>query len=1025
MSNGQEGKLVRVELPKVGSSDPVRIFYRDALTIPDHWYYVTISGGQQQKKASFRSRGKVLSVEPVESSVERVKVRVLRPTDDPDEPDVGTFALTYELRRDQAAIYHAMTFVPRRPLVVHNYQFFATTEKPSAKTHRFHFIEPGWQVGSRPAETQEQYGRIAFPHRHPWLALEEVSSRRLICLGAPPADVTELQYAIEFKRFELSRAGGRITVEEPLQDFAWFGFGDNVARLMQSQRDFEAQVSRPSRSAEPELPAAQLTKPAPAASFGRRVLETQSSIEVEADDFKLSIDKRTGALAQLETANGRLLNDAGGLVLVVWPKRQHVGPSGQVSNIGCKPDEASYDLKLGDLTTHHALKVQDRHVLWDVSVPNNSNKDLLVEARLTLPLHLGDGPCFFWDGLQLKSVSPKTSGLEMTTLVPGQFLSQGILPAVCLHNEKYGVALGLQPMQIESFYGSRVSPAEGKPNTFCYAVRLAIPPGKTREARFVLYVIDPNWSWRSCVERYWGFWPEVFEAPKRDDVWGLYATSSPTFVHNQGDKFIELCRRMRVGGMELYAPFDKTGDFYPDSEPALQRGKPTLSREEMRRMYETANLACCNLSYVIPTKCEREMAKAKYSDSIIRLANGEFFLSDIWDVMGGHREKLAAMFAWGDSFGENLRAELRQIVQNYRPDGFYLDNGAFVWQDYGRTTEWAAFDDEGKIYTNAGIAYAKLLDDLREFAPEVHRNPGEFIQYFSGFRAHSHLTNCVGTQPHYIRSHRLIMGYKPIFPNHPDRFGSKSDVFDALEVGGLPWLAGFQRKLEPLAQAWAPVAIALARAGWKPIPLAAADTREVRIERFGQGDGAFFTVRNLSDQNAVSRCTVAGSFPRLCDFHGRAKIEPRVDARSGVTEFSLAIPGEEMIVLRATPAPPPSKWPKALFLAEARPASIVLRPDADATERHTARRIKGFIELQAELLKQPAEVEIVERISSARHPNRVIIQPSKGETTVAETSPDTLTISVSEEDTARHALSDFLDTLAKPMTTEPPRWMPY
>ncbi|HID06065.1 MAG TPA: hypothetical protein EYP10_02845 [Armatimonadetes bacterium] len=489
-----------------------------------------------------------------------------------------------------------------------------------------------------------------------------------------------------------------------------------------------------------------------------------------------------------------------------------------------------------------------------------------------------------------------------------------------------------------------------------------------------------------------------------------------------GDKFIELCRRMRVGGMELYAPFNKTGDFYPDAEPAYRRGNFTLSRAQMRNIYEIANIASCNLSYVIPTKCERQMATTTYTDSVVRLTDGSFFLRDHWCVISPRgREKLAAMFAWGNSFGENLRRELRQIVSNYQPDGFYLDNGAFVWCDYGRMTQWMAFDDDGRIYTNAGIAYAMLLDELRTFAPSVHRNPGEFIQYFSGFRAQSHLTNSVDTQPFYVRTHRLIMGYKPIFVDHPDRI-TKERLFDALELGGLPWLANFKRDREALVREWAPAAIALARAGWQPITNAVIDNPSVRIERFGSGSNALFTVRNLADEPTTVTVRIRGRFPKLSDFHGRVQLNTRVDDEANVTIASFVIPADELVVLRAMPSKREvRRWRKLKFLMDAEPTSIVIVASAKPAMRHIARCIKGFVELQAELLSKDAHVEIVHSASRARFANRVIIFEAQV-ASISIPNPRTLMVGVADEWSTRELLCEYLDSVEMPLSNAPPEW---
>jgi hypothetical protein len=1016
---------VRLRLPEVGSSGPVSIEYRGQVASADHWYYC-VTGGMQSGRANFRSRGKVVAVEPLETGPERAKVRLTRLTDEPDEPDLGTFELVYELLRGRTAIHHEMTFTPQHALTLRAYEFFVASEEAGADTHRLHFLGGGWQVASMPAQTSAAYGRIAFPCRHPWAALENVAAGWAMAVGTPPADVRQLQYAIDFKRFEFSRTAGHVGPKTPLHDFALIAFGEDVHQLAQWQREFESGVVRPPRDAEPELPRPDLSRPARPARFERAVDASERGCRVTSGGLELTVDRETGALRQLEAQGQELLTQPGGVVFIEWPDRKRLGPEGAVSNWRVNHDALEYEWTAGSLTAHHTIGALGDHTAWTVEVRNGTPDPRLLEVRFALPLRLADEDWYYWDGLALRAVDGRTSEAVLNTLVPGEILSQGVFPATCLHNGDVGVALGMAPMQIESFYGAQVSPATGALDTYAYTVRWALPPGTTRSGAFVLYAIEPQWSWRSCIDRYWRCWPEVFAAPSRDDIWGLYAASSPPHIHSQGDKFIERCRRLRVGGMELYAPFNKTGDFYPDAEPMYVRGDRELTADDMRALYETANIASCNLSYVIPTKCEREMAQAKFADSVIRLSDGSMFLRDAWDVMGGGREKLAGMFAWGNAFGESLRSELRKIVANYSPDGFYLDNGAFVWQDYGRQTEWAAFDDEGRVYTNGGIPYAKLLDDLKTFAPEVQRNPGEFIQYFSGFRGQSHLTNIVGSQTHYIRSHRLIMGHKPIFPGHPDRIGSKADLYDMLEFGGLPWLVGLRPQGEAFAQAWAPIAIALARAGWQPIPDAAVDDARVRVERFGEGEPTLFTVRNLCEESVATTLHLRGLFPELSDFLGRADLRPVVKEGQGITDVEVGIPAGEMLFLTSRPRDrgEPRTWPHAPFLAEAQPTSIVLPPEPSTGEQRTARRIKGFIEVQAELLGKPAAVEIVSDEGAASHPNRVLIRRSDRSPRLEAPDAQILVVSLTDEGAARELLSDYYDTIAVPLSDEPPRWRP-
>lgn len=1000
LSNG----LLSVSLPAVGQPCEIAIRRGDESIAPRVWYYCVADDPQGERQA-FRSSGTTLAVEVLEQSPRQVVVRTTSATDDTDDPDRGRFVMTWTLLADEPAVRHEMTFTPRKPFVLRSYYMYVATEQAAADTHRLVHLEDGVPV-AEPAQTTAAYGRVALPTDPAWAALERIEPPLTVAVSAPPADVSNYTYSIEFKRFELQRQGGYITPGAPLHDFALIAAAAQSSELVALHEQFVASVERPEREAEPRLPPPDLTASAP-----------EPTLSPE-------IDPGTGALSQINTPTGPLLRAPGGVVFIEGAERSRIEPAtGQIIGPSADGQTRRWEWRGRGLRAQHRLRPSAIGYTWEVRVHNDTDRQRLLEVRLELPLAMRAGYC--WDGLRLVEFDEDALDHELTTLVPGGRQSQGIFPAVCVHDDRTGLAVGLEPMQIESFYGARLERTADGGHTLSYVLRWALPPSQERTARFVLYGIDPRWSWRSCIARYWAAWPEVFAAPTREDIWGLYCSSGVRYVYDQGDRFIERCRRLRVGGMELYAPFNRTGDFYPDDEPAFERGEYRLNREQVRAMYETANLAACNLSYVIPTKCERETARTRFADSVIRQADGSMFLRDYWDVMGGGREKLAAMFAWGNSFGKSLHRELREIVENYAPDGFYFDNGAFTWLDYDRATPWTAFDDEGRIYTNAGIPYAKLQDMLAEFAPDVHRNPGEFIQYFSGFRANSHLTNIVGSQRYYVRSHRLIMGYKPIFPGHPDRFGSRQAIYDVLELGGLPWLSRISRPKERLVHAWAPIAIALARAGWRPVTDAVSDDPRIRVERFGDptaGGPVLFTVRNRGDTLIRAELTIRGELPTLRDFFGRVSVEPQV--AEGLTRVTVPLDAGEMIFLTTAPVASPRRWPAAEFLARAESLSIVAEGGDPACLR-MARRVRGFVLVQAEALQRDEpSVEIVTDLARATRDARVIIRHRGGPARIGSSGEGELIVGFGDEPEGTAMLSDFLDTIAAPLNDQPAAWLP-
>jgi hypothetical protein len=378
------------------------------------------------------------------------------------------------------------------------------------------------------------------------------------------------------------------------------------------------------------------------------------------------------------------------------------------------------------------------------------------------------------------------------------------------------------------------------------------------------------------------------------------------------------------------------------------------------------------------------------------------FMLDHWDVMGGKREKLAGMNALRNSYETSLHREVMQIVDNYAPDGFYFDNGAFVWQDYDSDTEWTAFDDDGRVYTNAGIAYAILQDMLAARAPQIHRNPGEHIQYFSGFRGNSHLSNNTGGQRYYVRSHRLIMGYKPIFPGHPRNIVSRATLYDYLEFGGLPWMAGMRTQGERLAQAWAPVAIALARAGWR-----GRGHRQPRRPRP--------TLRRRRAYDVHRPQPVRG--PGFDHGHDRWWIShscrllrtPGPDARGGGR-------------------------PDAADRRVGRRRDVVPHdPPADATRRTLA---GGGLPRHRRARQHCHLVGCVRCGAPHGPPGERLCRVAGGATGQGacggdsadaadlRAAGDTLTLSFGDEEEGRRLLSDYLDTLAVPLSDEPAKWEP-
>ncbi|HUS81449.1 MAG TPA: hypothetical protein VM283_09300, partial [Armatimonadota bacterium] len=449
---------IAVQLPAVGQPCEVAILRDGQAVAPRHWYYL-VAGGMQQGRRGLRSSGRVLSIEPVEATPERATVRVTSLTDDPDDPELGVFVMSWTVERDRPVVRHEMTFTPREPLALRSYEFFVATDQAGPETHRLHYFESGTQLSSAPAQTAAAYGRIPFPHHLAWLGLEDIGAGRTLAVGVPPVDVTDLVYCIEFKRFEISRSGGQATPDDPLHDFALLGAGDDVAVLADLYRQFAAEVTRPARGSEPPLPAVDLSRPAPTADFGVGVAEEGDVWRASAGDVRADISRRTGAVAGIETGAGQVLARPGGIEFVQWPERTVLGPEGEITDAHAGDGTIEYAWRAADLRAHHRIKVRHGCIAWAVEVSNDRPQTRLLEVRLALPVAMTGGQWYSWNGLELSRVSPDSSPSQLTTLVPGEVASQGIFPAVCLHSDRTGLAMGMEPMHIESVYGSRLDPA--------------------------------------------------------------------------------------------------------------------------------------------------------------------------------------------------------------------------------------------------------------------------------------------------------------------------------------------------------------------------------------------------------------------------------------------------------------------------------------------------------------------------------------------------------------------------------------
>ncbi|MBM4049777.1 MAG: hypothetical protein FJ279_32170, partial [Planctomycetes bacterium] len=206
-----------------------------------------------------------------------------------------------------------------------------------------------------------------------------------------------------------------------------------------------------------------------------------------------------------------------------------------------------------------ALASRGRHLSWRVTLDNPTDASL----RLTVGVRVTGrfaGPLTFWDGLGER---PAGAEREANSNIRGTF------PMSCLVSGETGIAAGLAPREIVSWFEHSYMPAADGPQLdaslrgeslrLACAVRVALAPGETLTREFVLYGFQAPFGYRDALQVYYDEFPSVFHPlPDVDPRVNLNGATYHAWTSNDP----EMCRRMRAGWEWCYAPFRRTGDWY-------------------------------------------------------------------------------------------------------------------------------------------------------------------------------------------------------------------------------------------------------------------------------------------------------------------------------------------------------------------------------------------------------------------------------------------------------------------------------
>ncbi|MBQ9501906.1 MAG: hypothetical protein IJU70_07105 [Lentisphaeria bacterium] len=646
------------------------------------------------------------------------------------------------------------------------------------------------------------------------------------------------------------------------------------------------------------------------------------------DGLRLFVGRQDGIVTKIE---GRYWNASGRAGLSL---RDESGRdvSGKVSGVRETPRRLTLFRNAPASLVEEEISGKKDHLICRVRVSNLSGRRLFRTVRFAVPVPAGPR-LSYWNGLR------------ETGFVPGREYKDSVMtgrfPMSCVYSSDSGIALGIEGDRFFSCLESGGIPGRD----FHYAVKMVIDAGKTEEVSFVLYGFRPAFGYLDALQIYYDLFPRFFSpapgvSPLIYGIGGKVRTSSdPTYG--------EMCRRFHIGWDWIYAPFQRTGFWYPEKHEWNSRTGRDSSfpprkevryhdlekyREAISRRQKEARNACVAAHYIIPRSCDTELAERIFPDSVLHTVTGATVSAA--GVFAGRRG--ICMYAAGNSFGERTLGDIGKIVRNYDVGGFAFDEAwgtEFCFGGKGVENSPGRAFVEDTLYALTAVPYALCMDKVHSLKNRTGNRPAVVANmpqvYMCAFRSDAVLFE----NPWYrgtgvLRRIRRLVGRKPIsmWEGYPLVFDGRTDpeelqaqlrktvrelILFSFATGVTPGImhtTGFPEAFKAV-----PAILELTRAGWEPVPAVHSGGR-LEIGRFGKGIDTHLALVNRSDEDfsgtlaADNRYFGGGThfFRSIFDRAGIAALERSklLACRlvPGRTELKVAVPARSALLLRSAGA---------------------------------------------------------------------------------------------------------------------------
>lgn len=486
--------------------------------------------------------------------------------------------------------------------------------------------------------------------------------------------------------------------------------------------------------------------------------------------------------------------------------------------------------------------------------------------------------------------------------------------------------------------------------TMYLALDFGLVPEKTlkgrvlSEAQFriLLYRHDPQWGFRSALDRYYRFFPEWFEKrAKHEGGWFVWGDMSQTegaleagFGFHWGPRGADAIKWDNANGPlalqyiepELYQQTMGDYDRAPTLQEALERSRKIAAADED----ELAKFMKLGYSHYLPGKWEREHSHRESCIAVNRACAASVCYNAAQEPVGGAGQfPWMSESRWGVIFPCNLDPDIPGGKGHFCKE-LFLETGLKEMQEAGCHYDGIALDSFGGygMYSRANFRreHFKYSDFPLSFSASEERLPVipaffSTIEFAKDLAATMHprglvlMANCSwGATPGWLtflspyldiygaeaprfadpEFARAIAGHKPCtdlpYQPRPDWEVARNQL-----LGIFP---GHGNEIAVMKR-FAPTFQALAQAGWEPTTHATVTGGDgLRVERFGTGATLYFVLHNPSEKDSEAKLRVDPVALGL----GAMKLtrEPTGEAvTTAGGEAVLTLPGKGTVVVKA------------------------------------------------------------------------------------------------------------------------------